>query len=111
MSQVSGASVLTPVPDVHVVALGDEKVLYVPDSETLQHLDPLATLVWDCVRPPAPVADIAADLAEVFGADPAVVTADVVALLDGLVRAGALHDVDAGRVGGTAATASLPKDT
>jgi hypothetical protein len=93
MSQVSEASVLSPGSDVHEVALGDEKVLYVPESESLQHLDPLATLVWDCLRPPAPVADIAADLAEAFGADPALVTADVVALLQGLVSAGALQDV------------------
>jgi hypothetical protein len=93
MSGVRGTSVLCCVPDVHVIALDDEKVLYVPDSETLQHLDPLATVVWDCLRPPAPVQDIAADLADVFGADPALVTADVVALLDRLVSSGALRDV------------------
>ena len=85
--------VACPAPDVHVVTLDDEKVLYLPADETLQHLDRIAALVWDCLEPPAPVADIALDLAEAFGADQTAVTADVLALLDHLRSAGALRDV------------------
>ncbi len=82
--------VLVPQPDVHVVALGDEKVIFVPRDETLQRLDPLASIVWDCLLPAAPLADIATDLAEAFGADRQQVSTDLLRLAADLLDSGAL---------------------
>lgn len=85
-------SVLVPHPSVHAVALDDEKVLFLPESGTLQRLDPIATLVWDCLAPPAPLSTIVADLAEVFGSDSRTVGADVMELVRELHGSGALVD-------------------
>ena len=82
--------VLVPQPDVHVVALDDEKVLFVPRDETLQRLDPLASIVWDCLLPPATLADIATDLADAFGADRQQVSTDLLTLATQLLDSGAL---------------------
>jgi hypothetical protein len=89
-------AVLVPHPDVHVVALDDEKILFVPGGDTLHRLDAVAALVWDCLLPPAPLAEIVADLAAAFGGESARIAADVLTLTDELRTAGAL--VEAGDV-------------
>ena len=92
---LSAESVVVPVTDVHVVGLDGEKVLFSPATGALHHLDSTAALVWDCLVPPAPVNDIVADLAAAFDADRTRVEADVLHLLDRLLRDGALEHRDA----------------
>lgn len=100
---LSADSVVVPVPDVHVVAMDGEKVLFTPASGALHHLDRTAALVWDCLLPPAPVEDVVADLAQAFDADQTQVEADVLDLLDQLLHDGALVRSDA--------VEDLPRDT
>lgn len=84
------SSVLLPHPDVHVVRLDDEKILFVPGGDTLHRLDPVAALVWDCLLPPAPLGEIVADLADAFGGNADQIAGDVLALAEELHAAGAL---------------------
>lgn len=100
MSETSGigrTSVVTPAPGVHAVVLDGEKVLFSAGSQTLHHLDRTASLVWDCLLPPAPVAEISADLAAASDAPPEVVERDVLAVLEHLMSGGAV-EVDVAEV-------------
>ena len=90
MTTATLTSVLVPRPDVHVVLLDDEKILFLPEADTLHRLDPVAALVWDCLLPPAPLGEIVADLVDAFGGDAAQIEADVLALAVDLQAAGAL---------------------
>ncbi len=90
MTTATLESVLVPSPDVHVVSLDDEKILFVPGADTLHRLDPVAALVWDCLLPPAPLGEIIADLADAFGGDATQIKPDVLALAEELQAAGAL---------------------
>jgi hypothetical protein len=80
---------------VYVKTLDQEKVLYVGDRDSLQHLDRTAALVWDCLDPPARLGDIIEDLAQVFQADAVTVRDDVVTLLTRLLDEGAVVLADA----------------
>jgi hypothetical protein len=73
--------VVVPAPDVYVKTLDHEKVLFVGQHGSLQHLDRMASLVWDCLGPSTRIGDIVEDLAKVFRADPLTVRDDVVTLL------------------------------
>jgi hypothetical protein len=53
-TDVTVDTVVAPAPDVHVVTLDDEKVVFVPGPATLHHLDAIGALVWECLTPPAP---------------------------------------------------------
>jgi hypothetical protein len=87
-ADITGAEAVVPAEGLHVIALDGEKVVFSPSTASLHHLDHTAALVWDCLSPSSPVADICADLADVFGADPTAVSRDVTALLARLVQDG-----------------------
>jgi hypothetical protein len=78
---------------VHAFELGAESVLYDDVSGTLHHLNPQAALVWRCLDGSGPISELAADLAEAYGAERATVERDVLGLVDHLARAGALEGV------------------
>lgn len=73
--------------------LDDEVVLFDEDSGRLHTLDSVASVVWACLDGTQAVAGIAVELAEVFGADPTVVEADVLRLVRELGAQGLLRGV------------------
>jgi hypothetical protein len=83
-------TVLVSARDVHAVQLDGETVLYVPHKGSLLLLNATASRIWDCLLGPVSVAQIAARLAAVFGADSRQIHADVSAVLARLLSVGAV---------------------
>jgi PqqD family protein of HPr-rel-A system len=75
--------------------LDDETVLYDPRRQELFVLNSSAALVWSCCDGSATPAEIAADIAEVFQADPATVEQQVAQLVEDWRGRGLLDDPEA----------------
>ncbi|MFM7271141.1 MAG: PqqD family protein [Actinomycetes bacterium] len=86
-------SVPRPVDAVGFHQFGAEVVLQHGDD--LHLLDPVAGIVWQCLDGEATAAEIAEDLAPVFGGEVARVRADVDAAIDSFAAAGLLEAPDA----------------
>ena len=71
-----------------------EAVILDEAGNRLHHLNPTATVAWTCFDGTGTVTDIAADLADEFGADPAATLTDVLALARELGAAGLLDGVE-----------------
>ena len=82
-----------PRPDVTAVVLDGEAVLLAEGASEAHYLDEIATLVWSTFDGSATLDELAADFAEVFNADIDVVRGDIVALTQGIGRAGLLVGV------------------
>ena len=67
-------------------------VLAVPGREPLT-LSGTGRALWDALARPITAADLAAELATAFAADPDVVAADIAPVLDELGRVGAVEEV------------------
>lgn len=65
--------------------LDGERVLYQTETGRVQRLDAVGSIVWTLFDGTATVAELAADLADGFGADPEIVLRDVVALVQALL--------------------------
>lgn len=78
---------------VTVVPVEDEAVLHHAGQGSVHLLDPVATVVVQCLDGHASLAEIAADLAEVAGAPVAAVLDDVQRLVAGLGAKGLLDGV------------------
>ena len=97
-----------PRADVAFVEIDGEAVIAAPegdDGRLLIHwLNPIGTIVWQCFDGAASLDELIADLVDAFGADPDIVTHDVVELSRALGRTGLLDGVTAqlplGRAGG-----------
>jgi hypothetical protein len=76
---ITEAFVATARPDVVQVEIDGEIVLYDDMAKAMHRLSPTAGQVWRCLNGSGNLADIAADIADVYQADPAQVLADVVA--------------------------------
>jgi peroxiredoxin len=83
---------LLPVPrsDLTAVVLDGEAVVLVEGESEAHYLDRIATLVWNTFDGTATLEELAVDFAEVFEADIDVVREDIVALTQGIGRAGLL---------------------
>ena len=90
---IDGAFVPVPRPDVTAVVLDGEAVLLAEGASEAHYLDEIATLVWRTFDGSATIDELVADFAEVFNADVEVVRADIVALTQGVGRAGLLAGV------------------
>ena len=90
---IDGAFVPVPRPDVTAVVLDGEAVLLAEGASEAHYLDEIATLVWSTFDGSATLDELAADFAEVFNADVDVVRGDIVALTQGIGRAGLLVGV------------------
>lgn len=75
------------------VELDGETVLLDDESGAMHTLNPTATVVWSCFDGSGTVAEIAADVADAYGADPTTVTSDVLELARALGRQGLLVGV------------------
>jgi hypothetical protein len=91
------ASVLSPLPGVQRHPLGGSTVLLDPSTGATVALDQVGSLVWSVLDGTAPLRDIVADLAEVYGVAPDVVGPDVLGLARALGRAGLLDGVRPGQ--------------
>ena len=80
-----------PSPTVTMVAIGDETVLVDERTGHAEVVNHTASIVWQCLDGRSTLAEIATDLAEVFGVDRQVVLADVLSLVTSLAT---LHYVD-----------------
>lgn len=89
------AFVARPRSTVAAAVLDDEAVLFDEATGRLHTLDRIATVVWECLDGSARLRDIASELAHAFGADSAVVEADVLGLVRALGRQGVLEGVAA----------------
>ncbi|MGH9177318.1 MAG: PqqD family protein [Acidimicrobiales bacterium] len=74
-----------------MVELDGEAVVFDDESCRLYLLNPVATVVWQCLDGTASVPELAAELAGSFGAPVATVRADVEALVVELAGAGLLE--------------------
>lgn len=75
------------------VELDGEMVLLDDDTGAMHTLNPTAGALWECFDGSGTVADIAADAAEVYSAEPATVAHDVLELARALGRQGLLVGV------------------
>jgi Coenzyme PQQ synthesis protein D (PqqD) len=87
----------TPAPGVavHMVEVDGEAVLLDEATTRLHSLNSTATLVWQCLDGHSTLTEIAADLAEAFGADLEAVRADVVAIVEHFAEEGLLEGTGA----------------
>lgn len=76
------------------VEVDDEVVLYDDDTRRLHRLNWAAATVWRCLDGTDTLAQIAADIAEAYAADPDIVLADVERLACELVAEGLLVRAD-----------------
>jgi hypothetical protein len=68
-------------PDVLSTEIDGEIVVFDAPSDTVLKMNPSATTVWACCDGSATIDEIAADIAEVYGVDQAVVRAQVADLV------------------------------
>jgi hypothetical protein len=87
------AFVPTARPEVVQVEIDGELVLYDDSAKVMHRLSPSAGQIWRCLDGSGSLAEIAADLADVYQADPGQVLADVVATARQFGSAGLLVGV------------------
>jgi hypothetical protein len=75
------------------VELDGEAVLYDEDRETVHLLSPTATVLWNCFDGSGTIGEIAADVADAYGADVAAVREDIVRVARDLGRQNLLDGV------------------
>jgi hypothetical protein len=80
-SDIDSSFVPVPLPSLVGAEVEGSAVLINERSGRMHLLDQIGTVCWERIDGEADVAGIAADLATAFGADPAVVSADVVRLV------------------------------
>lgn len=96
-------------PDLTVVELDGEAVIYDERTDDIHHLNPTATIVFSLCDGTASFGEIVADIAEVFTVPPDQVARDVRSLLREFRRSGLLQGGKArtnGRAGTTTREAS-----
>lgn len=79
-----------PDPAVQAIDAGAEALLLSADRRELHVLNATAALAWACLDGASTVAEIAADIADVAGADPREVHEQLAALAEQLAEAGLL---------------------
>lgn len=79
-------------PDVLDRMVDGELVLYQTTNGAAAVLDPLGTLIWQCLADPASVEDLTPDIAEAFEISEAQVGADLLELFQRMATEGFLVD-------------------
>jgi peroxiredoxin len=94
---IDASFVPRPRPDLAFVEVDGEAVIAAPAGAgagaVVHWLDPIATIVWQCLDGRVSVEALVAELAGAFAADPTVVADDVLGLCRALARAGLLEGV------------------
>lgn len=109
--QIDGRFVASPRSDVVGVEIEGEVVLVDGATGLVRHLDPIGSIVWQCLDGVSANDDISKDLAAGFKADPAVVTNDVLELVRTLGRQGLLEGVEPDRPPQMQETTGFPTGT
>ena len=91
--KVPGAQVFARAAHVASAKLDGEIVLFNEQSETLHLLDPLASLVWECLDGEATVAELVEDFSAVFQVDPERAQDDLRRLFASLVEDGTVEEL------------------
>lgn len=73
--------VAVPRPSAHSFVLDGEIVVYDEDGGTMHHLNPQASLIWQCLDGSGPLSDLVTDLSDAYGVDPAEMERDVLTLV------------------------------
>ena len=87
---VTLASVVRGKGDLAAVELDGELVLYDEHTASVHHLNPTASVVWQCLDGDASVAAIARDLSMAYSVEEAVVVQDVLDVVQQFARMGLL---------------------
>jgi hypothetical protein len=90
---VTGELVARARPDVVQVEIDGEIVLYDDSAKVMHRLSPTAGQVWRCLDGSGSLADIAADIADVYQMDAEDVLNDIIATVDQFESAGLLEGV------------------
>jgi PqqD family protein of HPr-rel-A system len=93
--QIGSSAVVRPRGSVEGVEVDGEIVLYDADSQQAHLLNPTASVIWDCLDGTVALGELASDLADEFGADPAEVGDQVVAIVRSFDELGLLDVVSA----------------
>ena len=88
--EFDGSSTPAAREDVASVEIDGERVLYDPLSERVARLDAIGSAIWPFLDGATTVAELAADLADVFEADVTVVERDLLTMLGQLAEQGLL---------------------
>jgi hypothetical protein len=86
----------TIAPSTSAGIFGHEAVVFCFPTTTVHRLDPIGSLIWQCLDGATTVDELTLDLADAFATDRAAVAADVVGLLEKLIDAGAVVLSDGG---------------
>lgn len=92
-STITKTFVPTTRPDLVQVEVDGEIVLYDDSAKIMHRLSPIAGQVWRCLDGSGSLAEVAADLADVYQADAKQILVDVVATARQFGSAGLLVDV------------------
>lgn len=84
-------TVVAPRPTIYTVPLDNEAVLLDEENDRLHHLNPSATLVWQCFDGIATLGEIADDVSEVLGEDRDAVLDQTIAVTAQLADEGLLE--------------------
>lgn len=90
---VTSGFTVTARPDVTEVEVDGEIVLYDDRAKVMHRLSPTAAQVWRCLDGSGTLAEVAADLADVYQVDPGQVLTDVVSTARQFGSAGLLVEV------------------
>ncbi|HET9441890.1 MAG TPA: PqqD family protein [Acidimicrobiales bacterium] len=93
--EIDTAHVPVPAPEVASVELDGETVLYHEITRMTHILSPVATVVWSCFDGSVSIGQLAAELADAYGAPRETVEGDVVTLARELGAQGLLDGVAA----------------
>lgn len=85
--------------DVLELDMGDGLILYNHDGDLVHHLNPSAGIVWALCDGSASVFELGADIADTYGLDPGVVSAEVASVIAEFQALGLVDDAGAGVVG------------
>ena len=88
---VTLASVVRGKGDLAAVEFDGELVLYDEHTASVHHLNPTASVVWQCLDGDASLAAIARDLSMAYSVDEAVVVQDVLDVVQQFARMGLLE--------------------
>jgi hypothetical protein len=88
---IKAATVVAPRPSIYTVQLDSESVLLDEANDRLHHLNPSATLVWQCFDGVATVGEIAHDMSDVLGEDARAVLDQTISVTTQLADEGLLE--------------------